>query len=796
MTASMLSYDFSTAGNKTVVIKYTDEENNPYTFNYAVTVNRLSGVISITDESIEATYGDVITILGTGSTNTPVITSNDTDIDIVKVNSDNTLTIVGVGETSVTISVAQTDKYEAAEVTIPVIASAKPVTLSWVEDTLVLTYNGKEQAPEASVEGILVGDTCNVTVSGAKKDVDTGYVATAIIDNANYVISGDATTKFDIVPKVIEIVWSDTKLVYNAEEQAPTAEVAEGELFEGDTCTVFVTGRESDAGKEYKAHASLSNGNYVISGDLSDKEYEIAPKSIELVWGTTEFVYNGEVQAPTVAIKDGELCGEDKCTVTVNGKVDAGKYTAEAVLSNNSYVIADGFAKKDYTIARKPVSFTLEIGELICGTEVKSIYQTPVATEGQRLRAASAGPVFAEDGSLTFLQDWQNAKLTCSEKLMSVFFIADETLEDTSMPTFEGTIKGGEKYVTFFSLNLKSNYTIDEKGIVVKYAGRTLTVAEMLIDDVESLDGECVLIKSTNNGEVSSFVIYCDLLAEHVAGELEKDENSVVEPTFEADGSYDMVIKCTKCHEVLSRETYPIAKKIAEVESITFSGFEDAKKDYLVGDDLDVTGLKYTVKMTDGTSTTQDVTKEMVSGFTSEVENTALVLSVSYSGKVATYTVSVKEPEGEYVVEGDTKFNGKDNMKLHIIHTNAKRNAALFSQFSGLDMDGNVVAVANYDATNGSIKLDIHSDYLKTLSEGEHTLTVEVGEDKVDVKITVTKVQEETTQPTQQQASTSDNAPSTGDTGSLVLWYVIALIALLSAAALAVARQKSRREEF
>lgn len=810
VTASMLTYDFSTAGNKTVAINYTDAENNQYAFGVDVTVNRLSGVISITDESIEATYGDVITILGTGSTNTPVIKSNDTDI--VVVNSDNTLTIVGVGETSITISVAQTDKYEAAEVTIPVIASAKPVTISWDEETLVLTYNGKEQAPKAFIDGILTGDTCNVKVDGAQKNVKNDYVATAIIDNANYVISGDATTKFNIVPKVIEIVWSDTKLVYNAEDQAPTAEVAEGELCENDTCEVTVTGKQTEVGDDYTAYAFLSNENYALSADDSERDYVIAPKAIKLVWGNTEFVYNGEAQAPTVAVKDGELCGDDKVKVSLSGigYFNVGIYTAEASIDNNNYVIADGFAKKDYTIAQAEIKeITIEIDKLICGTEISEKLPMVIAedidlTEGQsiqvigreRLRAISfdgvGGRLIAEPietNRVSFGQDWNKVKLTVSDNVdyPAHFAILGDPLPNglDGFTYFTGTVRGGKEYKAEFSMLLAGNYTVGENTkIVLKYGDEVLKADSIKVNPAI--------------GTLNSLDITMSLLAEHVPGEAEKDEDSVVEPTFEADGSYDMVVKCTKCGEVLSRKPFSIAKLIPEVESITFSGFDKVKKAYLVGDELDVTGLQYTVKMTDGTSETKDVTKDMVTGFSSAVENNALVLSLTYGGEAASYTVSVAEPAGEYVVEGDTKFNGKDNMKLHIIHTNAKRNAGLFAQFGGLDMDGKVVAKANYDATNGSIKLDIHSDYLKTLSEGEHNLTVEIGEDKVDVKITITKVQEEVTEPTQpaQQAATSDNAPSTGDTGSLVLWYVIALIALLSAAALAVARQKSRREEF
>lgn len=796
VTAEMVT-NFSTitktaGNNKKVEVKY---DGNTYSYTINVARKIINGSITLTDTEITKTYGDApFAIAYTDATGAVTFESNNSKVAIV--NEEGKIEIVGVGDATITVKVAANGNYTATEETVDLTVNPKQVSVTWTDTDLI--YNGKEQAPKASLNGVVTGDEVNVTVSGAKKNVDNNYVATVSIDNTNYVLKEDESEcTFSIAQKTVSLVWGSTELVYNGSAQAPEVRIADGELCENDTCEVTVTGKHTEVSDDYTAYASLSNENYALSADDSERDYVIAPKAIKLVWGNTEFVYDGNKKAPAVSIAEGELCGDDVCEVTVTGNVNAGEYTAEAVLSNKNYVVAEGFATKNYTIARKAVSFTLDIDKLICGTEVKSEFAMEAPVAETRVRRV-AGPVIELTSGITFIQDWKNAKLTSDEELFAVFGILNGKDLSSIDSIFQGTINGDEQYQAMFAVMLGNNYTVDADGVVVTYAGKTLKITVANPENPEAAASAENILAVTDSAEIDVAYLYLTLTAEHVPGEPEKDEDSVVAPTFEKEGSYDMVVKCTKCGEVLSRQPFSIAKLIPEVESITFSGFDKVKKAYLVGDELDVTGLQYTVKMTDGTSETKDVTKDMVTGFSSAVENNALVLSLTYGGEAASYTVSVAEPAGEYVVEGDTKFNGKDNMKLHIIHTNAKRNAGLFAQFSGLDMDGKVVAKANYDATNGSIKLDIHSDYLKTLSEGEHNLTVEIGEDKVDVKITITKVQEEVTEPTQpaQQAATSDDAPSTGDTGSLVLWYVIALIALLSAAALAVARQKSRREEF
>ena len=791
VTAEMVT-NFSTitktaGNNKKVEVKY-DGKTYSYTINVARKI--INGSITLTDTKITKTYGTAPFAVGYKDA-TGAVSFESNNYKVAIVNEEGKIEIVGVGDATIKVKVAANGNYTATEAKVDLTVNPKQVSVVWDEETLVLPYNGDEQVPEVIVEGILEGDNCTVTVSGQKKNVGNDYVATVSVDSENYVIAEeDAEQSFSIVPKTVKVIWTNTELDYNGTEQGPDAALADGSICKGDEVNVTVSGKATNVGNEYVATASIDNDNYVILEDTASVDYSIAPKTVELVWSNTEFVYDGTEKKPSASI-NGELFGADKCNVTVTGsQTDAGKYTAYASLDNGNYEISDDFIEKEFVISPKEVKeLTVTIGTLVCGTEIE-----PLVAEGM-LRAFPMG--------LRFKQNWNNVTVKFSDedaKYSGMFTIVGNLSEETASEfrLFTGKIEGGKNYMSGLQMSLDSNHVLaSDAKVTVIYGNETLKAVDLTQfnsekDLSDAFVSNSVMVFNSEEG----IMIAANLLAVHVPGEAKRVD--VAAATFEKEGQYDMVVSCTECETEISRESFPIAKLENNIEEVTFGGFDKVKKEYLINDELDVTGLTVTVRMSDGTVTTKDVTKDMVSGFNSKVENNALVLSVSYSGKAANYTVSVSEPAGEYVVEGDTKFNGKDNMKLHIIHTNAKRNAGLFAQFGGLDMDGKVVAKANYDATNGSIKLDIHSDYLKTLSEGEHNLTVEIGEDKVDVKITITKVQEEVTEPTQpaQQAATSDNAPSTGDTGSLVLWYVIALIALLSAAALAVARQKSRREEF
>ena len=211
----------------------------------------------------------------------------------------------------------------------------KPVTITWTTDTLV--YNGTAQAPTTTVEGLVGGDTCTVDVTGKETNAGTGYTATATgLSNSNYKFADNATltTTFKIQQLTATLVWANTSVVYDGQAQAPTATVSN--LCGTDTCTVTVTGAQTNAGTHTATATSLDNGNYALPTNAT-QQFEISPKSITLTWSGATLTYNGAAQAPTASIASGLVYG-DTCTVDVTGKeTNVGNYTATATLSNGNY---------------------------------------------------------------------------------------------------------------------------------------------------------------------------------------------------------------------------------------------------------------------------------------------------------------------------------------------------------------------------------------------------------------------------------------------------------------------------
>ncbi len=138
--------------------------------------------------------------------------------------------------------------------------SPKVVSLTWTNTSL--TYNGKARKPTATATGLVGGDTCAVTVSGAQKNAGT-YTATATgLDNSNYKLPANTKQSFTIAKKEVGLSWSGTSLTYSGKAQKPAA-TASG-LVSGDKCAVTVTGEQTNAGTYTATAAELDNANYKL----------------------------------------------------------------------------------------------------------------------------------------------------------------------------------------------------------------------------------------------------------------------------------------------------------------------------------------------------------------------------------------------------------------------------------------------------------------------------------------------------------------------------------------------------
>ena len=225
----------------------------------------------------------------------------------------------------------------------------KTVDLNWANTAF--TYDGNAYAPTATATGLLSGDKCAVTVSGAQKNAGSYTARATGLSNGNYKLPSTVTRTFAISQRVAQLAWTNTDMTYNGKAQGPRAAVSN--LVSGDSCAVTVLGGQTDAGSYTATATGLSNGNYALP-ESATQAFTIAQKTVGLKWSSTRLTYNGKAQKPTVAATG--LVSGDSCAVTVlGGQTDAGSYTATATgLSNGNYALPES-ATQAFTIAPKTV---------------------------------------------------------------------------------------------------------------------------------------------------------------------------------------------------------------------------------------------------------------------------------------------------------------------------------------------------------------------------------------------------------------------------------------------------------
>ncbi|MCR4800585.1 MAG: bacterial Ig-like domain-containing protein [Bacteroidales bacterium] len=180
----------------------------------------------------------------------------------------------------------------------------------------------------------------------------------------------------------------------------------------------------------------------------------------------------------------------------------------------------------------------------------------------------------------------------------------------------------------------------------------------------------------TVDGDLISRETHVLPMLEHVPGE--KVAENYVAPTFTAVGSVDSVVYCTIGGEELSRETFELPMLQKAVEKIEILSMP--KTEYVVGEDIDITGAKISVTFNDGSVEEIDLTNEMLSGF----DNTLVAeqdITVTYLTFTTTIHVTVNEKTavsdiatdatsiyayGHTIVVETASFIGKDIMVYDI----------------------------------------------------------------------------------------------------------------------------------
>ena len=263
---------------------------------------------------------------------------------------------VNVGTATATVTaLANSTKYSgSASKTFSI--TKKPLTVT--ADNKQVTYGDDAPQYTVSYDGFMNNETAAVlggTLALAcdyvkdQSGVGNYTITPSGLTSSNYAITF-ANGTLTVGEKALEnsFIADISSLVYNgqAQEPAPVLTFHEMTLAAGTDYTVAYS-NNTNAGTA--TVTCTGQGNY--SGQ-AQKNFTITQKEATLQWSNTELDWTGQALKPTCEVTN--LCGTDKCDVTVDGaQVEAGTYTATATaLSNANYKLPQAVTR-EYSITKK-----------------------------------------------------------------------------------------------------------------------------------------------------------------------------------------------------------------------------------------------------------------------------------------------------------------------------------------------------------------------------------------------------------------------------------------------------------
>ena len=161
----------------------------------------------------------------------------------------------------------------------------RTIDLKWNKE---LTYNGKEQLPTATVNNLVNGDKCEITVDGDKhKNVGTYKAEITKVSNTNYMLPENVTTSYTIKPKDITVTITPNGGTYGEKITGATAKLNDVENGDHPEVTLTYTGTGYDGTKVNGTEVPSHAGKYTVTASITDENYKLTGTNI------AEFVVKG-----------------------------------------------------------------------------------------------------------------------------------------------------------------------------------------------------------------------------------------------------------------------------------------------------------------------------------------------------------------------------------------------------------------------------------------------------------------------------------------------------------------------
>ena len=309
---------------------------------YKMTITKNANGLAFSDPTESVAYDTNFTPPTLANPNNLAVTYESSEPTVATIDSDGKVTVLKVGETTISAKFAGNVAYEAG--TVNYVLTVDPKTVSTPTITLSetsFTYDGNAKTPTVTVkDGEKVIPAEEYTV-GYQDNTNVGTATVTITDKegGNYVVSGSATFSIasadgSLVPPV-----GLSGLTYSgaAQDLITAGSSTTGTMqYSLDGTTYIETIPQGTDAQEYTVYYKVVAKAGYKDVDPASFKVTIAPKIVSsptITLSQTSYEYDGTAKEPTVTVKDGTTTIDaEEYTVSYKNNTEAG--TATVVITD------------------------------------------------------------------------------------------------------------------------------------------------------------------------------------------------------------------------------------------------------------------------------------------------------------------------------------------------------------------------------------------------------------------------------------------------------------------------------
>ncbi len=740
--------------------------------NYTGTVNftvpiqaKPNQTLSFAESSVTVAWGGTVSNQLTHSVGDGTISYWTSDSSVASVSNDGTITLNGIGETTVFAQASETSNYAATTVSYTLIVNKKGLTITSASVANKI-YDATTDAQVASVA------LSNVTMV-----YGTDYTATAVFTNANagtnvpatVTVTLNDTIHYELIQNTITTTATISPLTLTGQNTSVTLDITEY-TYSGFTnrpsATVVVTINGTDytltENTDYtitygpdttsvgtKSTTFAGRGNY--TGSLGGPTYTVVPASVTNVTASIPSqTYNGTVRTPSVSV-----------TASFNGSTIALVRNTDYTLDYNTSATNAG----DYTVTIQPIlgsnysfnttseTFTITPYELTSSNV--SLEYTVIRYTGYPLEPAVTviignRIINSDYYTVTYANNTIDVNNTVTVTVsgrdnpanLSGSVIKTYSIVDKDILTISGVPNNQSITYTGSPVELQGSPTVSGTNTVTgqpyNISKNDLTVTWYDSDGVNEIDqptdvGTYTVIYSYSSNDCEgslelSFEITkatspqpeemtADLSAEvgsplaNIAGRRTPGFAWNEDTTTIIAGNHNYAATYTYNNDTSNYTTLNLQVPVRGLSRINITVNVDGEGEYSTVDELTNVLEGSTITLTLTPTLGYQLASVVVGStdMTSSVANN--VLSFTAGDSDTTVTINFEMEEYTIVMTDERTFS-------------INANYALFEEGGKVHIDGKLVKSSNYTSWSGSTIIQFTEAYMESLSIGEHTIAV------------------------------------------------------------------------